>query len=289
MPTTSAKVPIILATLLTLTSPAFTAEMRTSEFDGVNTISIVGIIESGDFKEFRDLLIEYVESGDSVGFVFLASSGGDVIEAMKIGKLIRKARISTRAPTFWVWPDGSTSNQHTCLVVGIDKKISEDDCNCDSACFIIWAAGVYRYGNILGLHRPRFSKTYFSGLSSSAAKKKYEEMTEIVRNYLSEMNIPTPVIEKMFSYGSDTIHYLDSNTIKEMETVPFHDEWIKASCNPWTEEEEDYYSILSSKKRNRTLSYTEEEYFDFLMKKVRASISCYRSKLREIQSELISD
>ena len=114
-------------------------------------------------------------------------------------------------------------------------------------------------------------------------------MTEIVRNDLSEMNIPTPVIEEVFSYGSDTIHYLDSNTIKEMETVPFHDEWIKASCNPWTEEEKDYYSILSSKKRNRTLSYTEEEYFDFLMKKVSASISCYRSKLREIQSELISD
>ena len=68
-------------------------EKQNITFDG---FGIEGEIIAGDFEKF-DKLVE--KHGYATNTVALASPGGDVVEAMKIGRLIRELRFSTWAPT----------------------------------------------------------------------------------------------------------------------------------------------------------------------------------------------
>lgn len=59
----------------------------------IQGILIEGKIEKGDFKRF-----EYLITLRSPGTVWLASPGGDLIEAIKIGELARKLKLRVEAP-----------------------------------------------------------------------------------------------------------------------------------------------------------------------------------------------
>src|SRR5262245_49278417 len=58
-----------------------------------------GKIESGDYVSIRNFLSERSNFEKMKGDVFLASQGGNVLEALKIGYLIRHLRLSTDAPS----------------------------------------------------------------------------------------------------------------------------------------------------------------------------------------------
>jgi len=120
--------------------------------------------------------------------VHLDSNGGDGLEAMKIGRLIRKLHLSTSAPLTW------GDDTLVCPNYIEKKKNAPDACVCYSSCFLIWAGGVSRHGNSISVHRPYFSKEYFKGLSAEEAKKKYRDLSNGVKNYLIDMDIPIQVI-----------------------------------------------------------------------------------------------
>lgn len=76
---------------------------------------------------------------NGVPFIFakLDSPGGDIIEALAIGREVRRRFMLT----------------------GVVRKME-----CDSACVFILAAGVERVGDgKVGLHRPAFDPTFFAG------------------------------------------------------------------------------------------------------------------------------
>ena len=75
----------------------------------------------------------------------LNSNGGDVDEALKIGRLFRKFLVLTLVPTKSSYCGG-------------------EDCTCASACALIWFGGVNRGGTV-GLHRPRPTDPMFGKLS----------------------------------------------------------------------------------------------------------------------------
>src|SRR5262249_36237755 len=66
-------------------------------FRGV--LILEGRIESGDYVSVRNFLSDASNFRKMNGQVFLASQGGDVIEALQIGYLIRRLRLSTDAPS----------------------------------------------------------------------------------------------------------------------------------------------------------------------------------------------
>ena len=212
----------------------------------------------------------------TVNMLMLASIGGDAIEAMRIGTIVRESFIPTHAPTDL--DAGFTCN-------GYPPGLKDDDCDCASACFLIWVAGVYRVGDVLGIHRPYFLEEYFEGLSASEVQKEYVLMYERVRSYLKNMDVPEHIINKMFNTGSDEITYLDWDTAKSMEWVPFFDERVGASCLRLTSEEEmDYWGLLERKWEGKsTLTKSEKFYFNYLKERERNFNKCYREKLKEAQ------
>ena len=61
-------------------------------------IRLIGIIEKGDAETFK-IVVDYLRDEKlAVNSLLLASNGGDVIEAMQIGTIVRESLIPTQAP-----------------------------------------------------------------------------------------------------------------------------------------------------------------------------------------------
>lgn len=182
-------------------------------------------IAKGDYEKVESLI------SSSTSTFYLVSPGGDVDEALKIGRLFRKHLISTDAP--WRLPDGST-RPGACLHAG--KEYYGQNCTCASACALIWFGGVVRSGTV-GLHRPYINDPRFSGLPPADASREYRRMLDSVTVYLKEMEVPTSIIESMVNTSSGDIRWVDS-VYDGLERPPSIAEWVDASCgrgNPYME------------------------------------------------------
>ena len=67
---------------------------------------------------------------------------------------------------------------------------------------MIWAAGVNRLGNHLGLHRPSFNDQGSGNLSLQEAQELYRRAESSMRSYLSRMEIPDHMINIMMDIDS---------------------------------------------------------------------------------------
>lgn len=177
------------------------------------SLHLMGDIVKGDHNR---IVHSIKEKGAFPFSVIISSPGGDVMEAVKIGRFLRDALLSIYA-------------------------VNE----CSSACVLIWAGGVERdAAAIFGLHRPIYDKTYFAGLSAVEARNKYSELDEFTRSYLSEMSIPTAVIDRMMSTKSSDVDLVASEEFLDTvgRTSPVYQEWIIAKCGELTKSEQRDFS-----------------------------------------------
>jgi hypothetical protein len=161
----------------------------------------------------------------------LNSPGGDVDEAIKIGKLFRKNLIIAWAPIRF-----SPSTQ------SLWRVCDGQDCMCASACALIWFGATERHGAV-GLHRPRTDDQAFKALSPDEASIVYRQMLNSVTHYLEEMEAPRPMIDAMVATGSAEIRWVDASE-DELERPPSIAEWEDASCGSFTTQENDTYLRL---------------------------------------------
>jgi hypothetical protein len=131
------------------------------------------------------------------------SRGGNVEVAMRIGNQIRTLQARTMAPNHFInepgfaqcWFVASASHggvgyhPNTNYKRNLRTSAGASWCDCASACFLIWASGVTREGNFVGVHRFRFDEMYFGSLSPSEAKMKYAEAETVFRSYLAKLNV----------------------------------------------------------------------------------------------------
>jgi hypothetical protein len=176
-------------------------------------IDIVGEIRVGDAREIERLIPIAVAEYQYVGgkpqipgdpsvrpLVVLDSPGGNVLEAMKMGRALRRARAE-----IFVLPRSQ----------------------CASACVLILAAGSTRQavgfdlgedakGPVvaIGLHRPAFPPEKFAALSAAGAKAEYDSLVAQVRSYLSEMGAPDSLFQDMVRVPSQNIEWLNIKRIK---------------------------------------------------------------------------
>ncbi len=252
------------------------AQIDVYSIEDVVTIRLVGEIAYGDADKFQELVEDLRQKKIAVNMLALASSGGDANEAMRIGEIVRKSFIPTHAP--FALDYGWTCN-------GYPPGLKDDDCDCASACFLIWAAGVYRMGNVLGIHRPYLLEEYLEGLSASEAQEEYVLMYKKVRSYLKNMDVPEHVINQMFNTDSDEILYLDWYTAKSMESVPLFNDMLGVSCLEFTAGEQmDYWKLLAINwLENKALTKSEKFYFNYLKERKEKFNNCFRKKLKEAQ------
>jgi hypothetical protein len=255
-------------------SPAHAAELKVRTIDGRIIDSILeGEIRPGDYDRF----VQQIHKGGLGDTLWLNSPGGDAFEAMKIGSLIRELRMTTHAP------DGA-GNKTFCLTY--PKGADLHQCNCASACFLIFVAGTNREGTHLGVHRvfPRHER--LKSMSPDEAAALQRVATREVSNYLKEMGVPTHFIERLVATPSDQIEWVKAGDIERYFSgfIPEYSEWMAAKCKDNSALFDEAQPLLK-KKKMKSLSASEDRRLVEIINAVEANVDCRASARREIRKD----
>jgi hypothetical protein len=165
-----------------------------------------GKIDAGDYVAVRSFLRNESNFKKITNGVFLASPGGNVREALKIGYLIRALQLSTEAPS--IPPREKRAIGSSAFSPG--DLTNPQDFQCTSACFLIYVAGVERKLNWvgrLGVHQPRLQAKPL-GASESDTKIASMEMRGAIKIYLDKMNVPNKYLELIYSVPSNYVRWI---------------------------------------------------------------------------------
>src|SRR5208283_958192 len=153
---------------------------------------IEGELQPGDA---RKVLTLYEYYGPAVASnVYLWSPGGDVEEAMKIGRIIRRLRLETWVTDRYLTPIDKSG--------AFPSPANKDNSLCASACVLIWTAGATRQGNVLVLHRPVIVPEDRNSISDVDFERAEKQVIDTTSEYLKEMEFPTYYMEKMIVTSS---------------------------------------------------------------------------------------
>lgn len=187
---------------------------------------IKGRINRGDAKIFSELISQ---SSPALAVISIVSEGGNLADAMEIGRAIRKNMIETHAP----YRLGSTADGIMMKTVGESGDIicRGSECSCASSCFLIWLAGISRFGDNLLIHRPYIEPIVNKTLTYQASKDTIDRQLASLRSYLREMEIPDNYFDTMMSIPSHEGKYLTSFQLERIgDHPPSVSEWLAAAC-----------------------------------------------------------
>jgi hypothetical protein len=179
------------------------AEIRADPRFPKARVTLEGRIEAGDFDKLRSFVFDD-ERGMHLFEIYLASPGGELAEAMQIGRLVRSLKWTTSIPSKSITPE---IREKEAALRGL--KNSKANNMCASACFFVFVAGIERgpvLGEpILGIHRPYLSESDLKALSSDKAIATANRTRATVENYLREMGVPAKYLDQMFSIPKDEV------------------------------------------------------------------------------------
>lgn len=161
------------------------------DYFGERTVYVEGDIEVGDAERFKKAL---KAKGFEVGTVHLNSKGGVLLEAMELGRIIRKLHLSTSFGKDEVW------SQPVCY----------------SACTMMYLGGKYRYfskGGEFGVHR-------FHSVSKSKDDIERAQIIDgLIVAYLAEMGVKPEFQALASEAASDDIRVLGEERLKALGVV----------------------------------------------------------------------
>ena len=105
-------------------------------------------------------------------------------------------------------------------------------CTCDSACFVIWAAGSERKGDVITIHRPYFKPETFARLDAGAAREAYQRLADDARVYLKKVGVPGLIVDRMINIDSKSASYLSVQEMAQLSMAPHWEEMKLARCGP---------------------------------------------------------
>ena len=201
--------PCIMLITVLASHASYSATIESKE-DG--QISIIGNIEAGDYDKLVDTVRNLNLSELEEVSLTLMSPGGDLLEAMKIGRFVRDNFLSVQATENFLCHDHNTLRKSYSWPEGAPMSTA---CACYSACFVIWSSGIRRYGGLnpwrnfpgrlgarpqetfVGIHRPTFEKEYFANLTAAQAESQYDRMVMRLPEITTVLRVKTP-LKSMF-------------------------------------------------------------------------------------------
>jgi len=262
---------LFILTLFTI-PPLNAAEVRIveTEFeDSEPMILIKGQIIHGDNDKIKSLSKKLLVNNPNAELrIILNSQGGDVLEAIEIGKFLRSMLADVGAYGRWVHdPNSKDGKIHWSerfndksiyplmrIFKNRNESLNEDEIpKCYSACILILVAGVNRHYSdtiderividpngdnpwkkypTIGLHRPYFDKNIFSKMSATEADAYYRKLELLTKTHLEEMGASPVLIEKMLRTKSTEIEKVDMYKFRPFLSfaAPFFEEWNIAKC-----------------------------------------------------------
>jgi hypothetical protein len=264
---------------LTVDAAEIRADPRVPSFK----VILEGRIEAGDFDKLRSFVFDD-ERGKGLFEIYLASPGGDLAEAMKIGLLVRSLKWGTSIPSKSITPEISKMEAARNGVKNFNNNM------CASACFFVFVAGIERglapWEPILGIHRPYLSESDLKALSSENAIATANRIRVTIENYFREMSVPAKYLDQMFSIPKDEVRWISE---KEYEAdfegfIPELRDWVDARCDNRTDVEK---KISKELKHKAPAKYTPAEWsiWKMLQEKSHQQIDCEV----DIQMDLASE
>lgn len=198
-----------------------------------------GTIVLGDFDKFRNFLGTKSNFDKISGGVFLASPGGNIAEAMKIGRLIRALRLSTDAPS---GPPSGTPKFGESLIRPTHLAEPKKNYLCASACFFVYVSGIYRnlyWAGRLGVHRPFRSESNEKTLSADESIILTWRVRDTVKIFLKEMDVPDKYIDLIYSVSPNELRWITQSEFDSdlQGFIPDLKGWVRAKCDSQTNEE----------------------------------------------------
>src|SRR5262249_41131808 len=245
---------------------------RLPEKHTCRTALIKGPIVLGDHARVYDLVRQNRPFLDRV---LLWSSGGLVEEALNMGRLIRKGLIKTEAPlNVSGGPDGSLSHPYN------NEICSGRDCHCAGACFFIWASGIERSGNALGIDRPTPTSTSFASLPPDRVSVLYRQLMLNIVGYLRDIEIPQRFIDLMSETSSRDMHWVSHEDADSMSVAPSVADWFAATCGAMNAAERHDWLLIGAKINfPERVTQQERSLYERLEKKKTSSDSCKWDKI----------
>jgi hypothetical protein len=224
-----------LVLMFVLAAPASAADVRLAQSPTgapVGGITIEGRIAPGDFVKFASLVLAM--RGANV--VWLASPGGNLSEALRIGRLIRQLALEVRAPVERARP-----------LVHLQDA---DNNTCASSCFFLYVAGVNRQGSVLGIHKPALPADEYFALGLEGSVAAHQRIEEATAAYLDLMGAPARYASLMLTTSSREMLWLSPDDIARDFTgiAPGYDEQLSRACQTDLAGQSDAESDCTSKK-----------------------------------------
>jgi hypothetical protein len=264
---------ILAFVLLLIAAPCRGAEISCAYYspqhqDRCEAGFLKGEIVKGDYERLSSF---YRYNHPFLSRFALQSPGGDVEEAIKIGRLFRKYSLGAIAPKRGQDSGGFRGS----LSVGSCSRFSgECGCICASSCALIWFGAPRRLGQV-GLHRPVIQDSAFKDLVPAKAEEAYKSALMLINSYLEEMEIPKAFADAMVSTSSAEIHWTTIEDYKALEVSPSFDEWIEANCGKYESKAEINISTeLTIKRKDKNISAPEEYLQGVLAEKAEQRYSC---------------
>ncbi len=258
-------------------------------------ILISGNIERGDLEKIEILLatmLSELSEFEHPRVIFsLDTKGGDIDEAIKIGRFARNMLVQTMViGKVFFTPESeegkaiskdpllmSSSILSSWVILAAEKELEEHHLTkAHSAGVIIFYGGVERWiqdntdkrnnGDnpvlipVIGIHRPYYNKKYFASLAPVEAGVSYRYLEKRVRDYFTEMGAPQSLIDRIFNSSSTEIELIPKTEFTKMfrEKESFVEEWLIAKCGePGTEnaltprELKDFEQLEETEKKQR--------------------------------------
>ena len=224
------------------------------------SLTLDGEIERGDLQK---LLMKIKKKGYMPHILILTSPGGDVDEAINIGRFIRESLI-------YILPG------YQCL----------------SSCFLVFVAGVdRRTGSLveLGAHRPYYDPSYFKDLTPKQAEKKQRKAMEDVSAYLREMGVAQHIVDKIMNVPSNKLWMMSSEWYREnigFQSAGFG-EWVRANCGEALTDQE--YRDLASTDYGKKSNGFSRGYITYLKSNWQNYNRCLSDKLDKARKEIFNN
>jgi hypothetical protein len=248
-----------------------------------------GTIVAGDYDKFREFLGTKSNFDKISGGVFLASPGGNVAEAMRMGRLIRALRLTTDVPS---GPPSGIPKYGESLIKPNHLVNPRAYYLCASACFFVYVAGIYRnlsWVGRLGIHRPSQLQSNARALSNDEVLQSNWFVREVVKNYLKEMSVPDKYVDLIFSVAPNEMRWITQSEF-DSDLQGFYPELrhvVAAKCDRQPSEEKIKLSDLrtTSSPLEKARASEIEEVFSVPAKRLSETGKCWAQIKAELPIE----
>ena len=239
-------------------SDAAQIEVIDGDRAGEKFVSINGVLTEGDFDKVKRATRIASQSGTNSLAFLLNSNGGDIAEAMKIGRFARELMAATYVSGNSLYIPGTPAARRlesqnylprTLRPIAKGDSPEQNIVRCYSACVLVFFGGVrrgvtdnldFRDGipnmrtiPVIGIHRPYYEADKYGSLSPTDAKRVYDQLEQSVRRFLMEMGATQLLIDRMFRKASNDVELISGKEFNDYYQYeePFFAEWLIARCN----------------------------------------------------------